>query len=566
MNRLSLCISVCFHVGMAVAMSFSQSWSNPGHKQSFSMVMDGLSGKNFTAACKTITAAADSKCEAYYRAVGLMKNIPNHRFMGHWGWAGDIPKETFERGKTLGISRSQIEGIWQRIHRETVDEVIRTTGLPEQFADPFAGILYDAHLLHDYTGEFSEALQDVKLVRRDILKNLHRMFGKNSDYVREVERTIDACLTGVPKEDQPRVLLNILTKQDVGRKIASTFGNRYLEKKGIVYTESLAAKVATGSKGVNEQFFARSLASAIKSSGQRVDDMQVQRVVKGVYSEITKNGKKAYRLQIPLQFTPEERIAAQYAKDCLEEGVSPDRVQDLVAQRLRDPNLKDSSGELIFKNGQRMSEDRVVGTAENATKWANLCRNKLTLGLKTGILSFIITEGVTVCTFAATDMTEEEFVWETMKNLGGAVIDGTGIVVLVALGANPYTWPGGLIVLGVGIGTHILYDFAWAKLEQHLDSRYFTLDDFLGDLPEEIRLRTTVLSPTDFASLSENNARRLSVIDFQQEQQRLSATSLDIPVKRGGALAPAGRDSILDSPISHRNTLDLFESKRSKND
>ena len=162
-----------------------------------------------------------------------------------------------------------------------------------------SGILYDAHLLHDYTGEFSEALQDVKLVRRDILKNLHRMFGKNSDYVKEIERAIDASLTGVPREDQPRVLLNVLTKQDVGRKIASTFGNRYLEKKGIVYTESLAAKIATGSKGVNEQFFARSLASAIKSSGQRVDDMRVQRVVKGVYSEITKNGKKAYRLQIP---------------------------------------------------------------------------------------------------------------------------------------------------------------------------------------------------------------------------------------------------------------------------
>ena len=176
-------IAGLFGALLAVAMSFSQSWSNPGHKQSFSMVMDGLNGKNFTDACKAVTDAADTKCAAYYREIGMMKDIPNHRFMGHWGWAGKIPKATFERGKAIGVSENQIRNVWQRIHHETVDEVMKLTGLPEQYADPFAGILYDAHLLHDYTGEFSEALQDVKLIKQDLLKNLHRMFGSNSNFV-----------------------------------------------------------------------------------------------------------------------------------------------------------------------------------------------------------------------------------------------------------------------------------------------------------------------------------------------------------------------------------------------
>jgi len=549
---------------LAVAMSFSQSWKNPGHKQSFSMVMDGLTGKNFTAACKAITDAADSKCEAYYGEVGMMKNIPNHRFMGHWGWAGAIPNEAFERGKKVGLSKEQIIDIWQRIHHETVDDVMKNTGLPKKAADSFAGILYDAHLLHDYTGEFSEALQDVKWIKRDLLKNLHRMFGPNSNYVKGVEDAIEMALAEVPVEDQPRVLFNVLTKCDIGKKVSEVFGERFLEKNGIKYTESLAAKLATGSRAVNEQFFVKSFAEAVKTTGKRIDGNQVQRVVKGVYSEISRNGKKAYRLQIPLQFSAEERIASQYAKECLKNGAPAEKVELLVAQRLRDPNLTDSAGELIFKNGRQLTEEEIARTSANAAKWAELCQNKLAFGVKTGILSFLITEGVTVCTFAETDMTEEQFLRETTKNLGGAILDGTTTVVLVALGANPFTWPGGLIVLGVGIGTHIVYDFAWTRLEQYLDSRYFTLDDFLGDLPEEIRLRTTVLSPMDFASLSKNNTRRLTAIDYQQRLETSRSTSLDRPMKHKNALDWQGRPSSLDMQVEHHNALDAFENKRSK--
>lgn len=334
---------------------------------------------------------------------------------------------------------------------------------------------------------------------------------------------------------------------------------RFLAQKGIKYSESLAAKIATGSKAVNEQFFAKSLSAAIKSTGRRIEDVPVQRIVKGVYSEITKNGKKAYRLQIPLQFSSEERIASQYARECMKQGVSEKDVKDLVAQRLRDPNLRS-----ILKGGRALTEDEISKTSANAARWAKLCQNKLSLGLKTGIVSFIITEGITVCTFAESDMSEEEFIRETTKNVGGATLDGVTVTVLVALGANPFTWPGGLIVLGVGIGTHIVYDFAWSQLQQHLDTRYFTIEDFLGNLPEEIRLRTNVLSPMDFESLSKNNARRLSIIDYQESLKQSNASSLDCPAEHSNSMDWNGRPSSLDQPISIPNALEHFNSKRKK--
>ena len=47
MRCFSIAIAFLSLAFLAVAMSYSQSWANPGHKQSFSMVMDGLSGENF---------------------------------------------------------------------------------------------------------------------------------------------------------------------------------------------------------------------------------------------------------------------------------------------------------------------------------------------------------------------------------------------------------------------------------------------------------------------------------------------------------------------------------------
>ena len=548
-----MAIALGLVVVSASAMSFNQSWANPGHRQSFAMVMDGLHGDGFYEMCKAVSAAADEKCMAYYREIGMMSGIGNHRFMGHWGWTGDIPQEVFERGAKLTppVSKSQIVSVWQKIHNETVDVVVQKTGLPPKAADAFAGILYDTHLLHDYTGEFAEALQNPSAIQKDVVRNLHRLFGNRSVFVRNLEVEISNALKNVPVGDQPRVLLSALAKNDIGKEMYKVYGERFLAKQGIVYSDSVAAKVATVNKGVNEQFFGASLSHAIKDCGQRVDGTKVERVVRGVYSEIEKNGKKAYRLQIPLQFSTEERIASQYAKECLNAAggdLSEEQLANLVAQRLRDPKVAS------------LPKEGIQRTASNAAKWAKMNSDKLAVGVKAGILTFCITEGITVVTFAETDMDIEDFWRQTEKNLGGALLQGTATYVLVALGANPFTWPGGLIVLGVGIGTQIVYDFAWTKLEQYLDSLYFSLDDFIGDLPEEIRNRATVLSAFEFEQFDSQNKARLSTIDYLLTQEAREAElpflfdlGQETPFDYRGTASP------IDKPVRKDNPIDFLQ-------
>lgn len=548
---------------IALCMSFNGSLGNPGHRQSFMMVLGGLHGGELTEAYKAITDAADTRCEQLYGEIGMMKDIKNHRYMGHWGWSGDIPKEVFDRAEKLNLPKDEIIGIWRRIHEETVECVVQKTGLPPKAADAFAGLLYDTHLLHDYTGHFSDALQDPRIIGRDVVKQLHRLFGNSSSYVHGIEEEISMVIKNIPIEDQPRMIFNVLKKHGIGHQLYKAYGSRFLEAKGIAYSESLATKVAMSNAPLNEQYFFRALSSAVKDCGQRVDKQQIERVVKGVYSEVKINGRKAYRLQVPLQFTSEDRIAYQYAKELSKvanETMSQEKIVGLIEQRLRDSNLKDSTGNIIF-SGEKISDEQIRHKAANAAKWVKHCYEKrITMGVRAGVLTFVIMEGRTVWAYTETDMSEDEFWRQTTKNMGGAFLEGTAVTCLVALGANPFTWPSGLIVLGVSIGTNIIYDFAWSRLERHLNSQYFTLADFVGNLPEEIRDRTTVLSFSDFDMVYRNNLRRLNAIDYMRHREAQSLNSVNAPECgiHSNSLHLPEWQSPIDSPVRHENVFDFF--------
>lgn len=536
-----------------VAMSFNQSMANPGHKQSMGMVVDGLKGQSIVDVFKAVSDAADAKCEAYYREIGMMKNIPNHRFMGHWGWSGDIPEEVFTRAKAQGVSKDQIISVWRRIHKETVDIVMQKTGLPAKQADALAGLLYDTHLLHDYTGHFSDALQKPDLIRKDLIKNLHRLLGNNSTFVKQLEQELNAALVGVPESQRAQVMMQTLFKNKIGEQLFGAFGERFLKEHGITYAEGCVSKLATATASVKEQFFTATLRNAITECDVKVSETSLKKVVKGVYSEIQRNGHKAYRLQIPLQFSTEERIASSYAKECL--NLSGGKLSEAELQRIVEERLRDSA--VAGTTGRTLTQDEAAKIAHDAAQWAKLERGKLAFGLKTGILTFIISEGVTVLAFSETDMSEDEFWRQTEKNIGSAILEGAATYCLVALGANPFTWPGGLVIMGVSIGSQILYDFAWTRLQRELDSRYFTLDDFIGDLPPEIRDRTTVLSVGDFAAFNKANSDNLNAINYLRHLEATSRNALTRPESApcGTSLNWKGYENALGQPVRYDNSL-----------
>ena len=553
---------ICMMMASAsLCMSFDGSIGNPGHRQSFMMVMEGLYGGELNEAYKSITDAADTLCKERFGEIGMMKNIKNHRYMGHWGWSSDIPEEVFERAEKLKVPKKEIIGVWQRIHKETVESVIKKTGLPPKAADAFAGLLYDTHLLHDYTGHFSDALQNPRAIGRDVVKQIYRLFGNNSPFAHEIKNEISQVIKNIHIEDQPREIFNILKRHQIGSRLCKVYG-RFLAANGIQYSQAMAVKTAMSNAPINEQYFFRAFSTAVKGCGQKIDKYQIERVVKGVYSEVQVNGKKAYRLQVPLQFSTEDRIAYQYAKEIsnVSNGnISQERIAELIGQRLRDPdNLKDASNNVIVN----LNEEQIKRKAANAAQWIKHCYEKrFALGVRAGILTFIMMEGRTVWAFSETDMSEDEFWRQTTKNMGGAFLEGSAVTCLVALGANPFTWPSGLIVLGVSIGTNVIYNFAWSHIERHLDSQYFTLDDFIGNLPVEIQDRTTVFSFSDFDMVYHNNLRRLNTIDYIRHLEAEEKNSVNVSERgmHSNSLCLPVRQSPIDFPVRHENVFDCLK-------
>lgn len=519
-------IIILFWSLIAFSMSFKQSSSNPGHKQSFQAVFEGLQGGEMDNVYKIASNIPDGYSERFYGKDGLT----NHRYVGHWGWSADIPKETFEKLEKKGFSKKQVVENWAKIKNKAVDSIAQKTGLPNKTAGAFTGVLYDVHLLHDFTGQYDDALLKPAKICDDIVKNLHTLFGNNSDFVKELEKqlrqiTANPNLNNIQKA---REMLNVLENVKLGEKMYATYG-RFLSKKGIklVYSKTGQKMLETVGEGIIDQFSQKLIQDYLKTLNIPKEEAKkaTEKIIKQrkvILTEFEKKGKKAYRFQLVFQRNPAERAASKYAKEIIKQ--SGGKINEAEFIKLLEDSLRESHQKgLIAKN---ITEDQIKEAARKAGSWAKL--NPKTLGLQTGIVTLIFSEGMTIFQFSETDMSEEEFIKETLKNTGEASLSAMIMTCSIYLGANPFTWPHGLIIAGIEFGTIAIYNFAFTNIQQYLDSQIFTLDDFLGDLPPEIRDRTTSLSNAAYKEMKRENTKRLNAIEYENRQNALISNSLNI--------------------------------------
>ncbi len=119
------------------------------------------------------------------------------------------------------------------------------------------------------------------------------------------------------------------------------------------------------------------------------------------------------------------------------------------------------------------------------------------------LATFIFDETGTILSLSAGDISGQEFMLESGKNIvkssaGAAVAWGA-----VMLGAAP----GGLVVTAVVIGTQIIVSKALDAIEAYEARKHLSLRDFIGTLPESIRNRVISFSSTGPSPLEPQPAR-----------------------------------------------------------
>ena len=134
----------------------------------------------------------------------------------------------------------------------------------------------------------------------------------------------------------------------------------------------------------------------------------------------------------------------------------------------------------------------------------------LEAGTSAGVITLIFTEGVTVYKYTRGSISEDEFIKESAKNCGGAILVGTTTYVLVALGATPTGW----VVIGIGIAAELIYDVAFEHIYKEFARPTITMQDLLGRLPTDLQRRTSVFDERGFDGFMEYHKEKISTLEF----------------------------------------------------
>lgn len=450
---------------------WGRSFDGPGgHAYDFRHVLEGCSGEELEALYKRISHGTDN---LYYDVTDKFGKIPgNHRIIGHWGFEGAIPfNEEPWKSQLSGIPKNKLIEMWRNFTISLVKYAEEKTGLPTHQAKGLVGLLYNVHLLGDRVYGNVEVTQILKpdLITNDIVKNLHRLFGNNSELAKSVAKEIASIPKHAVYASKCDQVIKILYRHQIGTHFYNTYRTQ-LSQHQIRYINTMTGKMLLKTAPyykINSNILAKEMSAYVSgNTGRIVKPLKGNiKFVQGVLQKVSVKGKNVLVLSIPI----------------------------------------------------------------------NSVKLGLKVGAYSGVATFVFSEGVSVYKFAHGDITEDEFLRQSIKNLGTSLAVGAAAFVCVALGASPYGW----VVAGICIGTAIIVDLTFEHIYKEFKTPIITMNDVLGKLPTELQRRPNVWDHSGFEYLNEQNQKRLNIFSKINK-----GSGITIP-QRSTIFTPPQRTSVL---------------------
>jgi len=398
------------------------------------------------------TIRAEFEAEGYES----LKGLGQHHYYGHWDFNGAIPKEMLLKVRELSAANklppdAEARFIlrWRQfVYSRTlaVKQVFCLSGDgSDRVARSFASIVDDIHNLGDWAFDKDTAgLRNVDDIVNNYCKSSNRILGKHNNLIMTIKQEIKALPKLPPKEYADSVL-----------KILESHSSEMSERLYRVFTRY-------GYKG---EIMGIDYAAIIKETAALDTTKSVARAAKGTSETIADAFKRVFKTQAICKVAKVEGGTAA-GKAVVERTVKKKGIQKVSTTRalLRKLYTKDGGERYVL----------TVHIPENVFN-----------GVSAGIMTFVISEGVSAVGFAKGEMTEDAFVVETEKNLGAALVDGLAVYAVCSLGFGP----AGLVAIAVGVGAYVIYDIAFQKLYDINKYKGLSLDDYLGIVPEGLRNR-----------------------------------------------------------------------------
>lgn len=344
--------------------------------------------------------------------------------------------------------------------REGVNLVQEMTGLTtRRAARGLAGLFQIIHLLGDSDPTTNKAMEMLPDIDR-LITNAERCLddlckGGNEQVMKHLakNKAYLECLRKVCKGKDPIVARTMLRqwfqqKAELGVLLDQRWG-RTLAKKGIRF-DAKAAKVMVS------DWIKKSILSDTSEKGLEK------------LTENTGKSKRALMRQVKSGLREADNLAAATGKKGMQVVT-----QVAVAQTLRSASGK---------------------TVQVLTVPVKQVTKGVLSGVSGGVLTLVFSQGVTYAMYQQGALTDEEFVTETEKNCGAALVAGSTTFVLVSLGFGPVGW----VAVGVGITTDLLYGMAFDHM-QWVNSFSWEEDWVFGEVPTDIQRRRKIFEGSNKA-------------------------------------------------------------------
>lgn len=466
------------------------------HYDDILCIFNGYGDDNFRELYESISSGIDNELPRRFREV--IGSVPgNHRILGHgWTLNESIPNDTINLLVSRYPGREQeIIKIWSGLAREWNMLAIAKTGLPKEQANALASLIYDIHLLGDLEpdNKMIEAVLNYRHLFNSIKKSSKILFYDKPQYAKLICERIDGVLSSTSNPQLAAQLANDqLRELHLGTMLESIYGG----KLKISYSIDRAVTANTKNamrrmrdilpESTENQQFARLFSGMMTPQPipTNINDIQV---VKGVLRKVENDGRKALVLELPFQFSVEQRAASSVAKKLIL-GKGYDKLTPEFLESVKASAKKAAIG-ASQQTGADLGAAEADVIADKAVKWSQISPKNA--ALKSGLITFVISEGISAYRYYESDLTEKELMFETVKKATSALAVGGATYCLVALGCTPT----GPIVIGVGIGLAMITDFAFDKIKEEYFDPGFSLEDIIGGIPENLRARRTIWEP-----------------------------------------------------------------------
>lgn len=394
---------------------------------------------------------------------GTIQNGNTHRLLCHgWFLDADPPEETLNLlQRKYGIDRGKFLKYWHNYQFKVFAMAEKYTGLLSDKARAFAGLIWDIHLLGDWTPDNLEVsrLLPIKRICEDIARNMSILLGggRRTEYV--CNKIIEFIVSRMymPTRHIAREFIEWLTMQKFGTEI-------YMANKAAL-------------KGVWNRDIAMNIneANATKRIQKEIADIGAAREAKHLARDAKLKNKSVVPMPKeevkPLSIVRDLKAQCKDAK--LAKGVIPETMKPQKGYLVP---ISYNSGRKGYVLVLKSSAVR-TGTEVAAKTGGAVIASGVAAGAVEGVCAFVISSGVAFTLYQYGAIDDEELKDEFAKTAISGAIVGTAVAVSVVLGASPF----GPVVIAVGIGGYVVCDIAFELIK----GQPFTCDDILGYMDEE---------------------------------------------------------------------------------